>query len=191
MANFIHSLPRCPSSPCRRLIFRHPLLVFHHCKLHGTRVSTISGRGGRITVRRLFVLPSFMSVVAKELVSLVSSGKRTSTRFTRGLLPHRVHYDRARLTSPPPPPRFFSSSLSVSVYGFFFYDFGNDGAAVSSPGVDANYGESGESSQNCDGNFIFRLRRSFEPFQFLEVSIVNALHTRGHYLADIPSIQEH
>lgn len=81
------------------------------------------------------------------------------------------------------PPRFFSSSLSVSVYGFFFYDFGNDGAAVSSPGVDANYGESGESSQNCDGNFIFRLRRSFEPFQFLEVSIVNALHMQGHYLA--------
>lgn len=137
---------------------------------------------------KVFVLPSFIFVVAKELVSPVSSGKRTSTRFTRGLLPHRVHYDRARLT-----PRFSSSSssLSVSVYGFFFYDFGNDGAAVSSPGVDANYGESGESSQNCDGNFIFRLRRSFEPFQFLEVSIVNALHMQGHYLADIPSIQEH
>lgn len=29
-----------------RLIFRHPLLVFLHCKLHGTRVSAISGRGG-------------------------------------------------------------------------------------------------------------------------------------------------
>lgn len=138
---------------------------------------------------KVFVLPSFIFVVAKELVSPVSSGKRTSTRFTRGLLPHRVHYDRARLT-PFPSPRFFSSSLSVSVYGFF-YDFGNDGAAVSSPGVDANYGESGEFSQNCDGNFIFRLRRSFEPFQFLEVSIVNALHMQGHYLADIPSIQEH
>lgn len=65
---------------------------------------------------KVFVLPSFIFVVAKELVSPVSSGKRTSTRFTRGLLPHRVHYDRTRL---PPPPRFFSSSLSVSVYGFF------------------------------------------------------------------------
>jgi len=88
-----------------------------------------------------------------------------SMRSIHGSLFYRVHYDRAKAFL------FFFFSSFVSLYGFF-YDFDND-EAVSSPGVDWNYGKSHEFSRNCDGSFISAYVDL--PFQFLRVPIVNIL----------------
>lgn len=119
----------------------------------------------------------FIFVIAKELVSWPRMEKRTSMCSTRGLLPHRVHYDRAKV--------HHLSFLPSSVYGFFFYDFSNVEAAVNSPRVDGNYGREPRCLAELRRQFYFLPTSIFEPFQFLEVSMVNALHIQGYYLADI------
>lgn len=118
-------------------------------------------------------------VVAEELVPWPRmENARRRVRLV-DCFPRRVHYDRARL-SPAFPRRPFLSTA--------FLRLRQRRSCCRFPGgVDGNYGKSCEFSQNCDGNFIFRLRRSS--------NYSNSWKCRLRYtcedVADIPSIEEH
>lgn len=100
----------------------------------------------------IFILFSFIFVVAEELVSLASNGKRTTHRSTRWLLPHHVHYDRARF-------HHFSSFFRFCLQFCFFTTSATTKLLLVPRRSTGITGESHE-SRNCDGNFIFCLRRS-------------------------------
>lgn len=95
--------------------------------------------------------------------SLASNGKRTSTRSTRGLLRHRVHYDRARLSPFLLPPPYLSTFLRLR----------QRRSCCQFPRGSLGITERAhEFLAELRRQFYFPPTSIFVPFQFLEVSIV-------------------